>query len=443
MKLGDLKKYKKVLILGYGVEGKAVEAFLKKYCPEVVIGIADKKDGDDYLNKQKDYDLAIKSPGIHPKLVTIPYTTGTNIFFHNFAGKVIGVTGTKGKSTTSTLIYEMLKKAGKNVQLGGNIGRPALEVLDMFLDQEELEKNGAQWAVLELSSFQLQDITASPHIAVVLMIGEEHLDYHADVVEYVEAKRNILRFQIADDFAIINRDYPASNESDVLTDGQVFYVSRERETVDGCYAFGQSIWINRRGNIEEIIKVQDIRLLGKHNRENACAATMAAKLAGVAKDDIAAVLKAFSGLPHRLEYVGEKYGIRFYNDSLSTIPDAAIEGIDAFDDQVETLIAGGYDRGLNYAQFGEFLVKSSVRTLILFPPSGERIWEAVIKAGGKETIKRLDVTTMSQAVLFASEETSAGKICLLSPGAASFGTFKDYKDRGEQFKAQVLALGVA
>jgi UDP-N-acetylmuramoylalanine--D-glutamate ligase len=443
MKIEELKKHKKILILGYGVEGKAVEAFLKKYCPNVEIGIADKKDGEDYLAKQKEYDLAIKSPGIHPKFVTIPYTTGTNIFLHNFVGKIIGVTGTKGKSTTSTLIYEMLKKAGKNAYLGGNIGKPALEVLDMFFDQKKTAISGDSWAVLELSSFQLQDITKSPHIAVVLMIGAEHLDYHADVAEYVDAKRNILRYQTSDDFAVINRDYPASNESDVLTDGHVFYVSRERETVNGCYAFGQSIWINRGGSVEEIVKLQDIRLLGKHNRENACAATMAAKLAGVTKDDIEAVLKEFSGLPHRLEYVGERYEIRFYNDSLSTIPDAAIEGIDAFDDQVETLIAGGYDRGLDYTQFGEFLVKSSVRTLILFPPSGERIWEAVIKAGGRDTLKRLDVTTMSQAVLFASEETSAGKICLLSPAAASFGTFKDYKDRGEQFKAQVLALGVA
>lgn len=439
MKIEELQKHKKILILGYGVEGKAVETFLKKYCPDVEIGIADKKDGEDYLSKQKDYDLAIKSPGIHPKVVTIPYTTSTNIFFHNFVGKTIGVTGTKGKSTTSTLIYEMLKRAGKNVHLGGNIGKPSLEVLDESLEQPSDE----QWAVIELSSFQLQDITASPHIAVVLMIGAEHLDYHADVAEYIDAKRNILRFQKSDDFAVINRDYPASNESDILTDGQVFYVSRERETKNGAYAFGQSIWVNRGGSVEEIIKVQDIRLLGRHNRENVCAALMTAKLAGVNKIDIVAVLKEFSGLPHRLEYVGERYGIRFYNDSLSTIPDAAIGGVDAFDGQVETLIVGGYDRGLDYLQLGEFLAKSSVRTLILFPPSGERIWDAVVKAGGEEKIKRLDVTTMSQAVLFASEETQAGKICLLSPAAASFGTFKDYKDRGEQFKREVRSLGVA
>ena len=443
MKLDELKKHKKILILGYGVEGKAAEAFLKKHCPDITIGVADKKDGDDYLEKQHDYDLAIKSPGIHPKLVTIPYTTGTNIFFANYSGKTIGVTGTKGKSTTATLIYEIMQKAGGNVSLGGNIGRAALDILDNFLDQKESGLKKDEWVVLELSSFQLQDVIMSPHIAVMLMTGSEHLDYHVDVSEYVDAKRNILRFQKSDDFAILNRDYPASNESEVYTDAKVFYISRERETDDGCYAFGDKIWVHRGGKAEEIMKIADIRLLGKHNRENVCAAVMATTLAGVKKDEIAAVVKEFGGLEHRLEYVGEAYGVRFYNDSLSTIPDAAIEGIDAFDDQVETLIAGGYDRGLDYTFLGEFLAKSSVKTLILFPPSSERIWEAVVQAGGESKKKRIDVTTMSQAVFFASEETTSGKVCLLSPAAASFGTFRDYKDRGEQFRDEVKKLGVA
>jgi UDP-N-acetylmuramoylalanine--D-glutamate ligase len=432
MKIEELKKHKKILILGYGIEGRAVEAFLRKHCQEVEIGIADKKDGEDYLEKQKQYDLAIKSPGIHPNLVTIPYTTPTNIFMHNALGKIIGITGTKGKSTTTTLIYEMLKKAEKKVYIGGNIGEAAINFLDKLDDQS--------WTVLELSSFQLQDITKSPHIAVMLMTSSEHLDYHKDVAEYIDAKRNILRFQTKDDFAVLNRDYPASNESDIFTEAKVYFVSRERETENSCYAFGENIWLYRGGKAEEVIKLKDIRLLGRHNRENVCAAVMAAALAGVKKGEIAEVLKDFSGLEHRLEYVAEAYGIRFYNDSLSTIPDAAIEGIDAFDNQVETLIAGGYDRGSDYKELGEYLVKSSVVNLILFGPAGERIWEAVVAAGGEQKLKKFDVNSMHQAVLFASEETSTGKICLLSPGAASFGVFKDYKDRGEQFKKAVTSL---
>jgi len=435
MTIESLQKHKRILIVGYGVEGKATEAFLKKHCPDAKIGIADKKDGEDYLSKQKDYDLAIKSPGIHPRLMTIPYSTGTNIFMSNYRGKTIGITGTKGKSTTTTLVYKMLKQAGKDAYLGGNIGEPAINLLDKLTDHS--------WTVLELSSFQLQDIQKSPHIAAFLMITPEHLDYHQDEREYLEAKRNILRFQTKEDFAIVNRDYPASNDSDILTDGHVYYISRERETDNSCYAFGESIWLHKNGHAEEIIKLKDILLLGKHNRENVCAAVMAATLAGVTKEDIVAVLTSFTGLEHRLEYVGEQYGIRFYNDSLATIPEAAIEGIEAFDDQVETLIAGGHERGSDYTKFGEYLVTSSVRNLILFSPSGERIWEAVVKAGGEATIKKFDVTSMAQAVFFASEETSPGKICLMSPAAASFGVFKDYKERGDAFKQEVRKLGLA
>ncbi len=432
MTIEELKSKKKILIIGFGVEGKAIYEFLKTHCPHSELGIADKKDGDNYLGKQKDYDLAIKSPGVRPDLVTIPYTTATNIFLSNYRGKIIGVTGTKGKSTTSVLIYEMLKKQTSNVYLGGNIGEPAINFLDSLNDQS--------WIVLELSSFQLQDIQKSPHIAVVLMITADHLDYHKDIKEYVEAKRNILRFQKADDIAIINRDHPASNESDIATVGKIFYVSTERKTYNACYVEGESMWINKSGKNEKIIDIQDILLLGKHNLENVSAAILTAKIVGVQTKRIVEVLKTFRGLEHRLEYVGERYGIQFYNDSLSTIPDAAIEAIEAFDGRVETLIAGGFDRGTDYDEFGKYLVKSSVRNLILFPPSGERIWKAILAVGGEEKIKKFDVTSMHQAVFLASEETSSGNVCLLSPAAPSFGMFKDYKERGEQFKKEVQSL---
>lgn len=432
MKIEELQQHKKILIIGYGVEGKAVEAFLKKHCPKVQVDIADKNEGENYLEKQKGYKLAIKSPGVRPELVTIPYTTATNIFFANYKGKTIGVTGTKGKSTTATLIYEMLKEGGKDVYLGGNIGEPPISFIDKLTDKS--------WTVLELSSFQLQDIKYSPQIAVMLMITSEHLDYHKDVYSYIDAKRNLLRFQTREDYAVINRDYPVSNESDVETTGHIFYFSRERETNNATYTFGDSIWINRNGQAETLMKLSEIALLGKHNRENICAAVMAAVLAEVKREAIIAVLKRFGGLAHRLEYIGERYGITFYNDSLATIPDATIEALETFNGKVETLIAGGHDRGLEYTALGEYLAKSTVKNLVLFAPSGTRIWQAVVTAGGKDRIKKYDVTSMKQAVLIASEETDADKICLLSPAAASFGIFKDYKDRGDQFKKEVLAL---
>ncbi|MBU3978478.1 UDP-N-acetylmuramoyl-L-alanine--D-glutamate ligase [Patescibacteria group bacterium] len=443
MTIEELKTKKRILIIGYGVEGRATEAFLKKYCPNAQIGIADKKDGENYLDKQSGYDLAIKSPGVPPDLVTIPYTTVTNIFFANCKGKIIGVTGTKGKSTTCTLIYEMLKNAEKDVYLGGNIGEPPINFLDKLNDES--------WIVLELSSFQLQDIKnppshkategqGVPHIAVLLMITSDHLDYHKNIARYVDAKRNILKYQTPNDFAIINRDYPAANESDILTPGKIYYASRERETDNACFVFNDLIKVRIQGQDEKIIKISDIRLRGKHNFENVCAAVMAVKLAGVPTKAIISVLRTFSGLPDRLEYIGEKGGVFFYNDSLSTVPEATIEAIETFSDKVETLIAGGHERGIDYTGLGKYLAKSSVRTMILFPPSGDRIWRAVIEAGGDKQIKKYDVSSMHEAMIFAFEETSSGKICLLSPASASFGIFKNYKDRANQFKKEIEML---
>src|SRR3989344_7084096 len=300
MKLSEFKN-KKILIVGRGIEGNAVKAYLGSHLRGGSIDIVDQKDGPNYLDSQKNYDIAVKSPGVKPELITIPYTTSTNIFLDNCKGKVIGVTGTKGKSTTSTLIYKMLKKAGKDVYLGGNIGEPALNFLDYLKDDS--------WTVLEMSSFQLNDIKKSPHIVVFLMVAKEHLDYHKTFEDYIDSKRNILRFQTAKDYAVINRDYPASHESDVFTQGKIFQISREREVVNGSFVKENSIWISQNGKTKKIIDIDKIKLLGKHNLENVCSAVMAATLAGVSIKNIVKVLEEFGGLEHRLELVGEKNGI--------------------------------------------------------------------------------------------------------------------------------------
>jgi len=431
MKLEELKS-KKILIVGRGIEGKAVCKYLKKHLPNSVIDIVDQKDGNNYLDKQKNYDLAVKSPGVKSELIEISYTTATNIFLSNAKGKVIGITGTKGKSTTATLIYKMLKKQGLDVYLGGNIGQSPLDFIDNLNDNS--------WTALEMSSYQLKDLKTSPHIAVILMITSEHLDYHKTVEEYIDAKRNILKFQNTHDFAVINKDYPVSHESDVHTLAKIFRISREREVGDGCFVEGQNIWLSRDGSKEKIIEIEKIKLLGKHNLENVCAASCAAILAGVSIVNIAKILEEFGGLEHRLEFVGEKNGIIFYNDSLATIPEAAIEAMEALPD-TETLIAGGYDRGLDYASLGQYLNSGKIKTLILFPPTGSRIWEEVCKSTSEESRpEKFDVTTMEQAVRIAAAETAPQKICLLSPAAASFGIFKDYKDRGEQFRKEISSL---
>lgn len=432
MKLEELKN-KKILIVGRGIEGKAAGNYLKRHLPGVRLSVVDQKDGKNYLDQQKEYDITVKSPGVKPELINIPYTTATNIFLSNAKGKVIGVTGTKGKSTTATIIYEMLRQQDSDVYLGGNIGRSPLDFID------KLSSNS--WTVLEMSSYQLNDLrNVGPHIAVVLMITSEHLDYHKTQESYVNAKRNILRFQTASDFAVINKDYPISNESDIHTVGQIFRVSREREVGNGCFVKDGMIWISKDGKTEKIIDTNKIKLLGKHNLENVCAASCAAILAGVSKANIVKVLEEFGGLEHRLEFVGEKNGILFYNDSLATVPEATMEAIEALPD-TETLIAGGYDRGLDYASLGQYLSKGQIKTLILFLPTGTRIWEEICKFTSAENRpERFDVATMEQAVRIAAAETTPHKICLLSPASASFGIFKDYKDRGEQFKKEIQNL---
>jgi UDP-N-acetylmuramoylalanine--D-glutamate ligase len=431
MKLEELKN-KKILIVGKGIEGAATFKYLKTHLPDSIIDSVDQKDGENYLNKQKEYDIAIKSPGVKAELITIPYTTATNIFMSNAKGKIIGVTGTKGKSTTSTLIYKMLEKQKLDVYFGGNIGQSPLDFIDKLSDNS--------WTVLEMSSYQLNDLKISPHIAVVLMITSEHLDYHKTVENYIEAKRNILKFQKKDDFAVINKDYPASHQSDIHTLGKIFRVSREREVGDGCFVEDNAIWFNSNGKKEKIIETDKIKLLGRHNLENVCAASCAAILAGVSKVNAAKVLEEFRGLEHRLEYVGERNEVLFYNDSLATVPEAAIEAMEALPD-TETLIAGGFDRGLDYSGLAQYLNKGQIKTLILFPPTGARIWEEICKVTSEGSRpEKFDVKTMEQAVRIAAAETLPGKICLLSPASASFGIFKDYKDRGNQFKEEISKI---
>lgn len=431
MKLQELKN-KKILIVGKGIEGQAVGKYLRSHLKGVELNLVDQKDGTNYLDKQRNYDIAIKSPGVKPELLKIPYTTSTNIFLSNAKGKIIGVTGTKGKSTTSTLIYKMLEAQGLDVYLGGNIGQSPLDFIDKLNDNS--------WTVLEMSSYQLNDLKTSPHISVVLMITQEHLDYHKTLEEYIDAKRNILRFQTSSDFAVINKDYPASHESDIHTVGQIFRVSREREVGNGCFVDKDCIWMSRDGKTEKIIETNKIKLLGRHNLENVCAAVCTSTLSGVSKANIVKVLEEFGGLEHRLEFVAEKNGISFYNDSLATVPEATIEALEALPD-TETLIAGGFDRGLNYSSLGQYLNKGKIKNLILFAPSGARIWEEVCKSTSEDLgPEKFDVTTMKQAVGIAAAETSSGKIVLLSPASASFGTFKDYKDRGNQFKKEIEAL---
>ena len=336
---------KKIAVLGGGAEGLSSALFLKEKGAQVTVLDQKREDeidknirkilrkndieilgGKEYLKNLSKYDLVVRSPGINiNRLRTTDYglqkiTSQTKIFFDLCPCPIIGVTGTKGKGTTASLIYEMLRKQSFfakasgdkdfDAYLGGNIGKPPLDFLDKLNTQSKV--------VLELSSFQLQDLTKSPHIAIMLMTTSEHLDYHKDTYEYVDSKRNILRFQTSSDIAIVNKDYPASSESDIHTEGRIYKVSRENIAQDGCYVENGKIkarttFGKNKTRVLEIIKTNEVLLPGKHNLENVCAAVMASTLvflqSGISlretKENIATVLKTFKGLEHRLEFVGE------------------------------------------------------------------------------------------------------------------------------------------
>lgn len=434
MKLKDLKG-KSILVLGVGREGLSVLRFLEKNFPDKKIDIADRRIigdlpkntgktffGSDYLDYLSNYDVVIKSPGI-PYFEEIrsakgnkKITSSTALFLQNCKGKVIGVTGTKGKSTTSVLIYEVLKNGGLKTYLIGNIGIPALDYL---------EKDSKDTVfVYELSSFQLEDLDVSPDIAVITNIYPEHLDHHGKFSVYVEAKKNIARFQKETDYLIYNEDSP-----------QVKFIAKDSKAQKLPYS-KQS-----KQTIVELIHKDALPLLGEFNILNTMPAVIIGKLFEIPDKEIEEAIINFKPLPHRLEYVGEFWGIRFYNDSLSTIPQATAAALSALGKNVETLITGGFDRGIDYSLLGPAIVSAKIKNLILFPSTGERIWEAVEKVKSKKLkVKSFNVSSMEEAVELAYKYTSPGKIVLLSPASSSFNMFKDYADRGSQFKKYVISF---
>lgn len=367
---------KSILIVGYGREGKSAESWITKHYPHAKIAVS-----DSWHIPQQSFDTVIRSPGVSPFTLRVSghVTTATNIFFSRVKGITIGITGTKGKSTTASVIAHILKAAYPDVRLCGNIGTPMLDELDRSTKDTVF--------VIELSSHQLVDIRYSPRIAVLLSIVPEHLDYYPDFESYKKAKENIFRFQKSGDHLV------------------------RSEKTDETFT---------------------TKLLG--NQENISVAVHVARFMRVPEETIQKQLASFAPLPHRLEHVGEFRGIRFYNDSLATIPEATIHALKSLGSDVKTLIAGGYDRNLDFSILRDFLTKHPVKTLILFPDTGEKI-------GDRAAQKQFFIHTMRDAVTLAYQHTPKGTICLLSPASASYNLFRDYADRGDQFKMWVKKLG--
>lgn len=450
-----LEKYKdkKILIAGFEVEGEATFEFLKKN--GIVCDIADVLDeeefykrhpeiraekikvilGDNYLDCVSDYEVIFRTPGLsafNPKLVEakekgIEITSQVELFMELCPCRTIGITGTKGKGTTASLIYEILKASGKDVHLGGNIGVPAISFL------EKLNKNSI--AVLELSSFQLMDLDKSPNIAVVLNITQDHLDYHKDREEYVEAKKHIVRYQTEEDAAVINIDYEDSKLFGEETKARIYDISTRDAVRNGCYVDkDDEIILHIDDTEEKIASYSELQLRGKHNLENVCPAVMTSYLAGADKDSIKKAVGEFKGLEHRLELVGEINGVKYYNDSFATTPETTIAAINSFDEPI-ILIAGGSEKGSDYTEMGKAIAKK-VKVVFLIGDTAKEIKEKIIEVNPDANIRE-GFTDMDDLVKRVSDSSEVGNVVVLSPGCASFGLFENYKQRGDLFKKAV------
>ncbi|MBI3631758.1 MAG: UDP-N-acetylmuramoyl-L-alanine--D-glutamate ligase [Candidatus Staskawiczbacteria bacterium] len=394
---------KNVLILGYGKEGEVTKKYIQKNYPKLEIGIADIKFSKNYLDKQKDYDLAIKSPGIPKSYVKINHTTATNIFFakiKQLGNKTIGITGSKGKSTTTQLIYSILKESGKDARILGNIGNPMLQALLGPIKKGEI-------FVLELSSYQLDDIDFSPNIAVITNLFQEHMDYHSGAENYYLAKQNIINFQSPNDIFIYNPKYKK-------------LVLWAKKSLSRTILFPNNVPLEN----------SKIPLIGGHNKENIKAAIAVANIFGVSDALIKKTIKNFKSLPHRLEFVGEFYGIKFYDDGSSTNPESAILAIRALKN-IDTIFLGGEDRGYDFSQLEKTIKKYKIRNIVLFPDSGNKILKS------KKNFNILYTSKMKKAVDFAYKNTKKGKICLLSGAAPSYSLWKNFGEKGDQFQQAV------
>lgn len=453
----------KIAVVGYGVEGKSVVKYFGKRKHEITIcdinGEIAKlpeaksrnfswKVGPHYLNNLGGFDLIFRSPGIpylKPEFNAIrsQLTSATKYFFEKCPCPIVGVTGTKGKGTVSSLIYEMLRRVeggsgGQKINrvfLGGNIGASPLDFLD--------ELKPGDLVILELSSFQLQDLNKSPFISVVLGISEDHLDHHKDLDEYIEAKKNIVKFQGTADFAVIDADNEVSNSFAKDTKAKIFKVSLESLIGDGCFIkVGKLIF--KRGETGVIFGEKNrVGLIGEHNLKNILAAGAVANLLGVPVNIIEKATREFKGLPHRLELVGEKNGAKFYNDSASTNPSTTIAALRAFNTPT-ILIAGGSEKNADFSPLGlEIAKRKNIKTVILMGQTRGRIESAIEKACAKSPrpdapLELIGADSYMEAFMVAKMLATSGDVVLLSPACASFDMFKNYAERGDLFRNFVL-----
>lgn len=424
---------KRVLVLGFGREGKSTLRFLQKYLPHNEIGIADKNaaafaeyqklqldepvearhlhflSGDEYLQNIYDYDIVIKTPGISLKdfdVKGIEITSQTDLFLGEFHCQTIGISGTKGKSTTTSLIYHLLKSVGKDAILTGNIGIPCFDVMEGVKPDSIV--------VYELSAHQLEYVHNGPKVGVLLNVFEEHLDHFGSFERYKNAKFNLLRFMQEDDFAVIH--------DSLLDDVLPLFVN-------------QAVFSTMNFDVDE----SRMPILGEHNLLNVKAALCACSAFGIDERELIPYLYTFKPLEHRLERVGTFGGVTFFNDSISTIPQAAIAACKTLK-KVDFLLLGGFDRDIDYTPLIDFLSQGVVPYLLFTGHAGQRMMTALKDRG--VVVALVPYSSMEEAFAYLATHAKQGDVCLLSPAASSYDQYKNFEERGRKFKvlAEQFAL---
>ena len=438
-------KGKRILLLGYGREGQSTWNVLRRLGTYEALDIADLKapaavpedgtvwhTGPDYQKCMDDYDVVFKSPGIVLERPENEYRCSilsqTEVFFQCFRDQIIGITGTKGKSTVTTLLYHLLKQAGMDALLVGNIGIPALDHMEEVKPDTRI--------VFELSCHQLEYMTVSPHIGILVNIHEEHLDHYGTMEKYVEAKHHIFKNQRPDDILICN--VQCLPEEGTCPSGLI------RAGMDGS---GKELdvvqeqdgtWVHFRGK-SFCIPTDEIKLLGQHNYFDIGVAYGVCSILGMDDQVFARGLKTYEPLPHRLQYIGEREGVKYYDDSISTICDTTIQALKTLKD-TDTVLIGGMDRGIDYRELIEYLSDCPVPHIILMEATGKRIYQEIHKyyPEFKNRARLILAEHLEDGVKRARQITRPGTSCVLSPAAASYGIFRNFVERGETFSRLVF-----
>lgn len=434
-------KNKNIAILGFGMEGISTYKFIRKYL-DINLTIIDKNNpiekidkddknitivyGDNYLNDLEKYDLVIKSPGVITKDIdvsNINFTSQLELLLKYNSKNVIGITATKGKSTTCSLMYEVIKVCGKKVFLLGNIGKAIFEEIEN-IDSDTL-------VVVEMSALQLEFVNVSPHIGVIINLYEDHLDHSGTVEHYHENKLNIFKYQNSDDYAIYCKDIEPLNS----------YIDDKYKAIKYGINFNSDSSNNTTSiidnyvvlNNEKLYNSLDNRLLvGEHNLRNIMIVLTISKILNLDMNIVINTINSFKGLEHRLEYVGKYNDIIYYNDSIATIPSATINAIKTLNN-VDTLIFGGMDRGIDYTELTNYLNTGIVRNLICMPTTGYKIADLI----DNKDINIYKIELLDEAVKLAKKITQKNMVCLLSPAASSYEYFKNFEEKGNAFKKMV------